>query len=910
MTTLKPPPASARRLLCALLPAGLRDDIAANLDDLHAARARAIGQWRADAWYCRQAVTFPVRFRLADVALPHPFSTRTTLMRSFFQDLRYAFRLHRARPGFAAVAILSLAIGIGLNTAIFSVVDGVLLRPSPWRDLDRLVMVWETDRNTGTTREPASLPDFIDVRRDARTLEALGAVTATEVNLTPDAGDPVRLAAIAASHDVLPLLGIEPIAGRVFTAEEDRAGGPRVLLISEGLWTRLYDRDAGVIGREMRVNDRPFTVIGVVPEQADFGVLQILGAAAYSRSFADRGTRVRVDVWAPMQPNPNPSPSSRGNHPLFMLGKLAAGRTAAEAHQEVTSLAADLERRYRDTNAARGAFVEPLGDVIFGPSRPALITLIVAVGLVLMVACVNVANLLLARGAGRQREVAVRAALGAGSWRILRQFLVESMALSVTAGALGVAFAYGAVSWLVAMGPANVPRLGDVSIDLRVLIVMLIVSMVVGVLFGIVPALQAIGIRPRSALAAESTRSSTGSRERRRIRSILVVAEVALAVVLVAAAGLLIRSFWHIRAIDPGFQSAGVVKAEFQLPASRYPTNAGFPNFPEMHAFTRAVVDRAASLPGVASAAIAGSHPLDPGFTSSFVIVGREAEAATQPEISVRRVTPRYFDTVGLRVKSGRVFLDSDTTTGAPVAIVNEAAVAKLFPNLDPIGHEIGQWGARRRIVGVVSNELFQGIAAPAPIAVYYPLSQAPSFNGAGVLLVKTAGMEAAAMMPAVTRVIRDVDPALAVFGVEALDETLAQSIGERRFTTSLLSLFAAMALVLAAIGIHGVLSLGVSERVREIGIRMALGARAGDVRAHVLGEGLALAASGVAIGFGGALVLTQYLTSLLYSVAPSDPATFAAVGAMLLGVAVCASYLPARRATQVDPNDALRAEA
>jgi putative ABC transport system permease protein len=826
-------------------------------------------------------------------------------MQSFLQDLRFALRQLAADRGFAVVAILTLALGIGANTAIFSVVDGVLLRPAPVADLDRLAMVWETDRNTGTTREPASIPDFLDFKERSRTFESLGGLIAAELNLAPASGEPVRLAGLQVSHDLLPMLGIHPVIGRHFTPDEDRANGPRVVLISASLWERSLGRDPNVVNSTIRLNEQPYTIVGIVRDAADFGVLQLLTRAAYSRSFADRGTRVRVDVWAPLQPDPQAYP--RSTHPLFVLGKLAPSATHASAQEEMTAITADLERLYKDANDARGAFVEPMREVVFGPVRPALLVLLGAVGLVLLVASVNVANLLLARGAARAREVAVRMALGAGAVRLARQFLTETVVLSLTAGAAGVGLAFLGLRSLMSVAPPDVPRLHAVTLDLRVLAVALGVSVAVGLLFGIFPVLQALRVEPLGALRGEGGRGSSAGRGRSRLRDALVVAELALAVVLLAGAGLLIKSFWRIQKVDAGFTAEGVVKAEYQLPTSRYPRDfKQWPDFKETHAFTDAVLRRATALPGVDSVAVAGSHPLDAGFTNSFLIVGREAESDGWPEIAVRSVSPGYFRTVGLTLLRGRLLRDGDTTKGAPVALINDAAARKFFANADPIGARIRFWGTPRTIVGVVANERIHGLAEAPPIATYVPLAQAPSSGG--VLLIKASG-DPRSLAAAARGVIREVDPALAVFAVEPLRETVARSVSERRFTMLVLGLFAALALTLAAVGVHGVLSYGVLQRTREIGIRMALGARPASVLRLIVGHGMLLAAAGVALGLAGSIALTRVLATLLFGVTATDAATLTLVVVVLIGAAILASYLPARRAMRVDPSVALRAE-
>jgi predicted permease len=902
------PSRGARALLRLLLPPDLRDDVAANLDDLYAAKARRLGPWRARLWYWHQAVSFPIRLRLSGTVPARELSsTRTAIMRSILQDLRYAWRVHRARPAVAVVAVLSLAVGIGLNTAIFSVVHGVLLRPVPIADLDRVVMIWQTDRDTGTTREPGSLPDFLDYRARSRTFAAMGALLAGEVNIQPAGGEPMRLAQLRVTDDLLAMLGIRPRVGRTIQPADTTTGAEPVALISDALWTRAFARDPSVAGRRLVIDEIPHTVIGVVDDATDFGVLQVLGQAAYSRSFADRGAPIRVDVWAPLPSDPNILP--RSTHPLFIVGRLAPGAPIDAAREEMTRIAAELEAEFPADNAARGVNLEPLGEVVFGPVRPALYALVGAVALVLLVACVNVANLMLARGTARQREVAVRLALGAGRGRVVRQFLTESVALSLVAGGLGVLLAYGVVQWLAAAGPAEVPRLATASIDPVVLAMTVVVSLAAGVLFGIVPALQAGSAAPRAALG-EAGRAASGSRRQSRLRDALVIAELALAVVLVVGAGLLIRSVWNLQAIDPGFRAAGVVKAEVTLPRTRYPVSfAVWPDFKQFHAFTTALEQRAASLPGVASVAVAGNHPLDPGFTNSFAIVGREAESGAFPEISVRRVTPGYFETVGLAVTSGRALDATDTTAGAPVLLINDAAAARFFPDRSPIGHAIGLWGANRRIVGTVADERFQGLTGDRPLAVYLPLGQAPSTNGQAVLLVRTERSDPAALGPSLARAVRDVDPQLAVFGIETLDQTKARSIAEERFTMLLLGLFAALALGLAAVGIHGVLSYSVTERAREIGIRLALGAHPARLRRSVVAQGLALAATGLVIGAVGALLLTRALQSLLHGVTPADPLTFGAVVCVLAAVAALASYLPARRVTRVDPKAVLRVE-
>ncbi|HKI95273.1 MAG TPA: ABC transporter permease [Gemmatimonadales bacterium] len=827
-------------------------------------------------------------------------------MSSLLHDLRYALRALRKSPGFTAVAVLTLALGIGANTAIFSVVNGVLLRPAPFAQMNRLAMVWETDRHSGTAHEPASVPDYLDFTQRTTQFSRLAAFEGDEVNFAPSAGAPVRLAAMDVTGDFLPLVGIQPLMGRGFTAAESAVGGPNVALIGEGLWRERFAGDPNVVGQTIRLDGVPRTVVGVVPADADFGVFQILKTADYGRAFADRGEKANVQVWLPLRPDPKTSP--RDTHPIFVLGRLAPGATPATGQQEMARIAADLEATY-PVNAARGVHVESLGDVVFGPVRPALYILLGAVGLVLLVACVNVANLLLARGTTRVRDVAVRSALGAGRRRMVRQFLVEGIVLAIVGGVVGVGLAFWGTRALLAIAPADIPRVASVGVDFRVLVATLAIAVLVGVVFGIVPAVQAGRVDVQSALRVEGAGRLVGGGRAGRLRSTLVIGQLALAVTLVAGAGLLIRSFWRLQGVDTGFHTAGVLKAEFQLPPSRYPADfSQWPDFKAMHLFNAQLLGRVAALPGVRAAALAGNGPLDAGFTNSFVVVGREAEAKDWPEISVRRVTPGYFGTVGLAVERGRPLEASDGTHAAPVALVNEAAARRFFAGRNPIGAQIRFWGANRTVVGIAANERFRGMANAAPPAVYLPLAQAPSADGAETLLLKVDG-KPGAFATAARRAIRSVDPALAPFGVEPLQQTLERSVGSRRFTMVLLGLFAALAVTLAAIGIHGVLSFTVAQRTREMGIRLALGARSREVLQMVLGRSLALAGAGLLLGGIGAFAVGRVLRSQLYGISPTDPVTIVAVVVFLALVALAASTIPALRATRIDPVEALRHE-
>ncbi|HET6679585.1 MAG TPA: ABC transporter permease [Gemmatimonadaceae bacterium] len=825
-------------------------------------------------------------------------------MHDTWQDLRYGARLLLRNRGFTLAAVLTLALGIGATTAIFSVVDTVLLRPAPFANADRLAVIWETDRNSGTTREPSSWPDVVDFRLQSRQFQEIAGIIAGETTVTRDDGEPSRHAVVRGTHGLFPMLGLRPIAGRSFTEQDDVAGAPTVVMISERLWEREFARSPDAIGGTLRSDGQAYTIIGVMPDDADFGILQILSQAAYSRGYADRDPRSRVDIWVPLQASEETLP--RDTHPIIALGRLADGASFAGAQQELAGITARLEQQYQ-VNDARGANVEPLSEVIFGRVRPALWLMLTATAFVLLIACVNVANLLLVRGTSRLREVAVRTALGAATQRLARQFIAESVILCAVATALGVVLAFGVLKLLVALAPADVPRIGEVGIDMRVLIATLVVALATGLVFGLVPVLQMRRLEVNATLKEEESRGGTAGRSRGFVRSALVVSEVALAVVLVVGAGLLIKSFWRLQHVDAGFNAAGVVKAQFELPGSRYPTDRrNWPDYVEIARFNSDLVQRVSTMPGVQAVAVAGEHPLDAGFTNSFSIVGREDESRNWPEISVRRVSPGYFDVVRLPVATGRTFTDGDDARATPVAVINEMAARLFFVDRNPIGQQLAFWGTPRTIVGVVGDEHFHGLASAVAPAVYAPLLQVPS--SAEVLLARTDG--SVDMLAGTLRAaVRETDPQLAVFGLEPLSTTVSDSIGQERFTMLLLAVFAALALVLAAIGIHGVLSYTVAQRRHEIGIRMALGAPASRVTRLVIGQGARLVGIGLLIGVALALATTQVMQSLLFGVSVRDITALLAVLPVLAIVGLVATWLPARRAVRTDPLSALRQE-
>jgi putative ABC transport system permease protein len=817
------------------------------------------------------------------------------------RDLQLALRQLRLTPGFTFAVVVTLAIGIGATTAIFTVFDGLLLRPAPFPDADRLVVLWETDRASGTTREPASWPDLLDFRQRAETVTEVAAVAGAERNFLPRDGDPVRLSAMGTTPNYFDLVGITPLLGRSFQEAEGVPGGPRVVLLGERFWRGALGGEPDIVGTTLLLDESPHTIVGVLPAGADFGLDPLHARAAYHNPYTGEG---EVDVWVPLQASEEQFP--RSTHPFLTLARLTDRASAADAQDELATIAAALEAEYPDHNANRGVFVEPLLEMVFAPIRPVLWLLLAAVGLLLLVACANVANLLLAQGTTRVREVAVRAALGASTGRLGRQFLAETAVLTALGAGLGIALAYLGLETLLALAPGDLPRIQEVHIDGRVLALAVGLAGLVALLSGIAPTLQALRVNVHDTIKGQG-RSLSDGRGRRRLRKALVVAELTLTVLLMVGAGLLLRSFWSVLSIDPGFQAEGILKAEYQLPQSRYPRNyRQYPAFTEIHGFTTEVLAAVEALPGVESVAIAGSHPLDAGFTNSFVVVGRETEAANWPEISVRAVTPGYFETLGVQIVEGRGLDRTDQTDSPPVLVINQAAAALFFPHQTPIGQEIRFWGANRRIVGVVADVHFQGLTEPAPIAAYQPLSQGP--RGSGALLVRTAG-NPIDLAPAVRRAVREIDPSLALFGVEPLSETLGNSLGERRFALLVLLTFAGVTLLLALVGVHGVLSYSMSLRTQEIGIRTAFGAAPGQVASLVLGEGLRLAMLGIVLGLLAAALGSRLLQGLLYGVPSLDPWTFAVTAGTLLGAALLATWLPARKATRIDPIRALHAE-
>jgi predicted permease len=817
---------------------------------------------------------------------------------SLLRDARLSIRFLRRSPTFTVATVGTLALALGATTAVYSVVDAVLLRPSPFPDSDRVVMVWETDRASGTMHEPASWPDVVDFAERSQTLASVGSMMGLPARVAGPEGVE-RFTGLVVTPGFFESLGVEPIAGRL-PADPDWTSGTAVLL-GEDYWRERLGADPTVVGRTINVNDAPVEVLGVLPREADLGVGQIHDRSDYNAGFAGGD----VAVWFPSRPDPEVN--RRENHPFLTIGRLTADTDVEAAQQELLAIAADLEATY-EVNENRSVNLETYDEVVFGSVRAALRVLMGSVLLVLLVGCANVANLLLARAVTRNREVSVRRALGASAGQLRRQFLVEAVVLATIGTGLGIVLAFGMLDVLLAVAPPEIPRLSDTRLHGGVLGLAAGAGALIALAFGLLPALYSGAVDVQQALKAQPGRRATEGRRTRSFRSALIVGEVALAVTLVVGAGVLLRSFWSLSRVDPGFQTAQIVTAQYQLPASRYrgqPTPE-WPNYPETNGFHAALLDRVRALPGVEAAAVSAFHPLEAGFTNSFVIMGREAEFGSYPEIRIRYASPGYVETLGVSLLAGRAIEESDVA-GAPMAImINRTAAERYFPGADPLGQQLRWWGFVRQIVGVIEDERFLGLDTDPVPAAYVPMAQGAQAQA--TLVVRTS-TDPALLVASLRSTLRELDPEVPLFGAGTLEQTVVESLASPRFTARLVALFGGVALLLALIGVHGVLSYSVAQRVPEMGIRMALGAERSSVTRAVVGEGLRLGLAGAALGLIGAFAASRLLESLLFGVAATDPATYAVVLVAVLLAALLASLLPALRAARADPLSALRAD-
>ena len=814
------------------------------------------------------------------------------------RDIRHAARVLLQSPGFTSVAVAALALGIGANTAIFSVVNSILLEPLPYAQPDRLVrlVMHFPNGNAGVT----SVPKFMAWKENATAFQYICAYDFSGPGLNLGAGGtPEQVKGIHVSADFFPVFAAMPAIGRVFNAQEDRPGGPRVAVMSHGLWVRRFGGDPRIIGQTILLGGEPWTAIGVL--RASF------------RSYPP------ADLYLPLQADPN---TANQGHYLSAAARLRPGATLETAKAQM-KVAAERFRRANPAamNRDESATAEPFQEAMVGNVRKPLLILLGAVALVLLIACANVANLLLARASDRAREIAIRTALGAGRWRIVRQLLTESLLLAALGGALGLALGIWGAHALVALTPANLPRAAEFTsappLDWRILAFTAAISILTGVIFGLFPALQISRSDVNSTLKENSSRSATGRRQ--WVRSGLVVAETALALVLLTGAALLIHTFASLRRVDAGFNPSHVLSFETSLAGSKYQTTDA------VDRLSRDAVQRIENVPGVTAAANVPFLPLEGGFGLGFDIPGRPLKPGDEDTGGAMwmYVSDSYFKALQIPVRRGRVFNDRDRRSSPLVVVINEAFAKKYWPKGNPlgerivIGKEMGPQFAEgpREVVGVVGNVREGGLGAPAPEVMYVPLSQVRdaflALNNAMVPMtwvVKTS-VDPLTLSAAVRDKMLEADGQLAIAHIRAADQAMAESTSRQDFNMTLLSVFAGLALLLAAIGVYGMLSYSVKQRAQEIGIRMALGAQRGDVLKMVVGRGMAMTGIGIAVGLAGALGLTRLLAAFLYDVRPNDPATFAEVAAVLALISFVACWIPARRATRVDPLIALRYE-
>ena len=802
-------------------------------------------------------------------------------------DVKYTMRSLAAQPLFYTVVILTLALGVGANAAIFTVVNAVLLRPLPYPDPDRLMMVWTYNPRQGFDKDVATYPNFEDWRRGSQSFDRMSAYFGASVTLT-GSGDPVQIRGARVTHEFFDTMQVRPALGRAFVPENGRAGGERVVLLSHGLWTRRFGADPATVGRQIALNGLSHEVLGVMPA-----------------SFAQPSD---AEFWLPLAPVGQFESlfTARGAYWATIIGRLKPGVTRAAAQAEMDGIAMRLEKEY-PSNAGVGIRLVPLHEEIVGDVKRPLLILLGAVCFVLLIACANVANLLLTRAASRTRELAIRTALGAGRGRLSRQLLTESLVLGLLGGIAGLALAAWATGLLRSLAPPDLPRLTDVAIDARVLLYTAGAAFLTSVLFGIVPAFHATR---REVGAALKEGGRTGADRRSgRLRTVLAIAELAIALVLLVGASLLIRSFLALSHEDPGFAREGVLTLRLQLPAAKYREPA------RVAAFHEQLIERLGALPGVESSA-AGSTLLLSRLPNSagINIEGRPPLPSDVVNLPVPydSVSPEFFTTLQIPLRRGRFFSHADGPASQAVAIVNEAFVRRFFPGEDPLGKRVTfgtpgrpdtQW---QTIVGVVADTKRGGFGRPPWAEVYFPMRQAPDPR---VLVLLRTGGDPLALAAAAQAAVWSIDRDQAISGIRTVRELLAQQEANRWFTTLLLALFASVALVLALIGIYGVIAYSTAQRTQEIGIRLALGADRRSVLRLVLAGGLRIALAGLALGLAGALALTRVLSSLLYGVGARDPLTFVVVPAVLLLVALAACWMPARRAMRVDPLTALRAE-
>jgi putative ABC transport system permease protein len=816
---------------------------------------------------------------------------RVNFIEDLAQDLRYGLRVLAKSPVFTAVAMLTLALGIGANTAIFSVVNELLPRPLPFRDAERLVMLWENNPNLDAGQNPTSRANFRAWREQSSSFDGMAAFSDQRLNLTGD-GEPEEISVQLATPELFQVLGVEPILGRAMTEEDGRAGAPRVAVLSYGIWQRRFGGDAGVVGRPITLNGAPFTVVGVLPADFQWHIKR------------SSNTGRPAEIWTVL-PMPTEGPGTRGRF-LAVVARMKPGVSLEQPLVEMKTIAARLEQDSPYNNGYT-AQVIPLREQFVGNLRPALLILLGAVGFVLLIACANVANLLLARAAAREKEIALRKALGAGRMRIVRQLLTESLLLALMGSLLGLGLAWCSTRALVAISPRDLVNLQGFGINLTVLAWTITVSLLTGIIFGLAPALEATRLNLNDVLKEGGKGAGGQSSRSSRLRNVLVVGEVALALVLLASAGLMVKSFSHLRKIDTGFNADNVLTMVVRLPGGKYREDH------QVVSFFKQAMERIGALPGVRSVGIVNYLPFYGGLGAStvFTIEGRPAPPPGQEITTDVRVSdPGYFNAMGIPILRGRNFTDLEASEARHVALISEAMARQHFRDEDPIGKRIivpmSEKPVPTEIVGIVGDVKYESLVDEAKPAVYLPHPELTySFM---TLIIRTTG-DPSEMAPALRSELRAIDPNQPISDVRTMNQVMSDTLSRARFNTLLLGLFAGLATLLAAVGIFGVMNYSVTLRTHEIGIRVALGAPQGRVLMLILRQGLLLTLIGIGIGLAGALTLTRVLSGLLFGVGATDPATFAAIVPLLAVVSLIACYIPARRATKVDPMIALRYE-
>jgi putative ABC transport system permease protein len=796
------------------------------------------------------------------------------------------------RPGFTAIAVITLALGIGANTAIFSVVNAVLLRPLPYAEADRLFVPWGSRGDT-QHHTVVSYPDFVDWQAQTKTLEHVATYNSSGTLLREGDGEPEPIFGAAVSADLFPLLKVAPVIGQPFTRADDQPNAAPVIVLGYGLWQRRFNADPNIVGKQIRIGSTSATVLGVLPE-----------------GFLFPAQATKTDFLRPLAFTLGDRTQRRSSYSLRVIARLKPGATAAAAESEMRSIGAHLEEQYPDEGFRLGARLIPLHEEATWGARTPLLVLLGAVGFVLLIACANVANLLLARAASRHREMAIRAALGAGRRRVVRQLLTESLMLSFLGGTLGLLVAWWGVHFLLAASPLNIPGLKDAGLDPSVLIFTAVVCVVTGVVFGLAPALQASRADLQDALK-EGGRNAVGSAVRNRVRAVLVVVEVALSLVLLVGAGLLGKSFLLLSEVRPGFEPEHVLSTGLSLAKAKYPQpeqqQAGFAE----------ILRRAAAVPGVEAAAVIYPLPLSGDSTANtFLIAGRPPLRPEDKPISNHRtISPDYFRALNIPLSRGRLFDERDNQHATPVIIINETLARLHFAGTEALGQhiiiegELGDNGRQipREIVGIVGDVRHEGLDTESGAEYYVPYTQAP--EAFMTLVVRSASDNPGSLAASLRAAIKQIDKDQYVAAMEPMTKLVGASIARRRFNALLTGLFAVVALLLASIGIFGVLNYTVAQRTQEIGLRVALGAQTRDVLRLVLGQGARLVLFGLALGLAASFALTRVLAGMLFGVTPTDPLTFVAVSLLLASVALLACYIPARRATKVDPLVALRYE-